>query len=234
MPKREGGFCPILDLGPINRALGKRPFRMSPRGLVCVRGFKGRVLSHSDSTASQTFFLNSCQMSGRSTAFQYSVLPSGLLWPHTLSKCINAALPPQIEWKAHPQLSGRLADFSSVPGYAYQPHRLAAYSLEVPTAMSQHAESILARSRGDGSPPLARSRGDESLPLLRSRGDEIPPLARSSRGQFSSLHLFRQGSSVQLKVFQRLLGLKVADSAVLHPGLLHMRLLQLWLESRVP
>ncbi len=97
----------------------------------------------------------------RSTAFQYSVLPSGLLWPHALSKCINAALPPQIEWKAHPQLSGRLADFSSVPGYAYQPHRLAAYSLGVPTAMSQHAESILA---------LARSRGDESTPLARSRG----------------------------------------------------------------
>ncbi len=45
---------------------------------------------------------------------------------------------------------------------------------------------------------------------------------------------FRQGSSVQLTVFQRLLGLKVADSAVLHPGLLHMRPLQLWLESRVP
>ncbi len=28
MPKREGGLCPILDFGPINRALGKRPFRM--------------------------------------------------------------------------------------------------------------------------------------------------------------------------------------------------------------
>ncbi len=92
----------------------------------------------------------------------------------------------------------------------------------------------LARSHGDESPPLARSRGDESLPLVRSRGDEIPPFARSSRGQLSSLRLFRQGSSVQLKVFQRLLGLKVADSAVLHLGLLHMRPLQLWLKSRVP
>ncbi len=59
----------------------------------------------------------------------------------------------------------------------------------------------LVRSRGDESPPLARSRGDESLPLERSRGDESPPLARSSRGQLSSLRLFRQGSSVQLKVF---------------------------------
>ncbi len=31
------------------------PGANSPRGLVCVRGFEGRVLSHSDSTASQTF-----------------------------------------------------------------------------------------------------------------------------------------------------------------------------------
>ncbi len=93
--------------------------------------------------------------------FHIQIAPPGLLWPHALSKCINAALPPQIEWKAHPQLSGRLADFSSVPGYAYQPHRLAAYSLGVPTAMSQHAESILAlaRSLWDESPPLASSRG---------------------------------------------------------------------------
>ncbi len=178
-----------------------------------------------------------CQLSRKSTAFQYSVLPSGLLWPHALSKCINAALPPQIEWKAHPQLSGRLADFSSVPGYAYQPHRLAACSLGVPTAMCQHAESILAPAShrvGDETLPLMRSHGDESLPLVRSRGDEIPHLARSSHGQLSSLRLFRQGSSFQLKVFQRLLGPKVADSAVLHLGLIHMRLLQLWLESRVP
>ncbi len=91
----------------------------------------------------------------------------------------------------HPQLSGRLADFSSVPGYAYQPHSLATYSLGVPRAMCQHAEEhsrpksvhtisgSMFRLRGDESPPLARSRGDESPPLVRSRGDETPPLARS-------------------------------------------------------
>ncbi len=28
VPKRDGGLRPILDLRPINRALGKRPFRM--------------------------------------------------------------------------------------------------------------------------------------------------------------------------------------------------------------
>ncbi len=92
----------------------------------------------------------------------------------------------------------------------------------------------LARSRGDESPPLVRSRGDESPPLVRSRGDENPPLARSRGGHFVFPAPFRQGSSGQLNDFQRLLGLRAADSAVCHLGLSHMRLLQLWLESRVP
>ncbi len=154
MPKREGGLCPILDLGPINRALGKHPFRMLTLKQILAQIRPGDWFASVD-LKDAYFHIQivphhrrlsevCCQLSRKSTAFQYSVLPSGLLWPHALSKCINAALPPQIEWKAHPQLSGRLADFSLVPGYAYQPHRLAAYSLGVPTAMCQHAESILA------------------------------------------------------------------------------------------
>ncbi len=56
--QKNGGLRPILDLRPINRALGKHPFRMLTlkhglRGLVCICGFKRRVLSHSDSTVSQ-------------------------------------------------------------------------------------------------------------------------------------------------------------------------------------
>ncbi len=51
---------------------------------------------------------------------------------------------------------------------------------------------------------------------------------------FSALRHFRQGSSIQLKKFQRLLGLMAAASAVCPLGLLHMRPLQLWLKTRVP
>ncbi len=174
-------------------------------------------------------FLNSCQLSGRSTAFQYSVLPSGLLRPHALSKCINAALPPQIERKAHPLLSGRLADFSSVPGYAYQPHRLSVIHLESLRLWEPASREIAWGMR----PCLSWDRVGWEPASREIAWRWIPPLARSSRGQLSSLHLFRQGSSVQLRVLQRLLVLKVVDSAVLHP-LLHMRPLQLWLESRVP
>ncbi len=116
---------------------------VQPRGLVCIRGLKDAYFHIQIAPRHRRFSEVCCQLSRKSTAFQYSVLPSGLLWPHALSKCINAALPPQIEWKAHPQLSGRLADFSSVPGYAYQPHRLTAYSLGV-LRLCQHAESFLA------------------------------------------------------------------------------------------
>ncbi len=83
-----------------------------------------------------------------------------------------------------------LPRFSSVPGYAYQPHRLAAYSLGVPRAVCQHAESI-----------LARSREDESLPLVRSHGDESPPLTRSSRGQFVFPAPFQAGQLCSVEGF---------------------------------
>ncbi len=64
------------------------PGANSPRGLVCVRGLEGRVLSQSDSTASQRFAFEN-------TAYQYSVLPFGLaLAPCTFSKCVDAALSP--------------------------------------------------------------------------------------------------------------------------------------------
>ncbi len=92
---------------------------------------------------------------------------------------------------------------------------------------------------------LSRDRvGDETLPLVRSRGMraclswdrvEMNPASREIEPRSIVFPApFRQGSSVQLRVLQRLLVLKVVDSAVLHPGLLHMRPLQLWLESRVP
>ncbi len=65
VPKREGELRPILSrthqqsawqasVQDVNAKAD--PGANSPRGLVCVHGFKGRVLSHSDSTASQTVF----------------------------------------------------------------------------------------------------------------------------------------------------------------------------------
>ncbi len=120
--------------------------------------------------------------------------------------------------------SERLADFGSVPGHAYQPHRLAAYSLGVPRARCQHAEEHYHPS--------------QSITYLGVCLDSVEMKARLSRERaapiLSSLHHFRQSSSVQLKDFHRLLGLMAAASAGCHLSLLHMRPLQRWLKSRVP
>ncbi len=203
VPKRDGGLRPILDLRPINRAIGKRPFGMLTLKQILAQIRPGDWFASVDLNDAyfhiqiaphhRRFSEVCCQ--GKAQCTNTLLSRSGWFWPH--AKCIDAALPPQIEWEAHPQLSGRLADFSSVPGYAYQPHRLAAYSFGVPRAMCQHAK-------------------DRAAAIL------------------SSLRRFSEGSSVQLKDFQRLLGLRAVDSLICHLGLLHMRPLQLWLKSRVP
>ncbi len=67
------------------------PGANSPRGLVCVRGFEGRVLSHSDSTASQTF--SEVCLRGHSVPILRSPVRAGF-GPRTFSKCVDAALSP--------------------------------------------------------------------------------------------------------------------------------------------
>ncbi len=70
---------------------GTDPGANSPPGTGCVRGFKGRVLSHSDSTR----ITDASEVTLEDTAYQYPVLLFGLaLAPRTFSKCMNAALSP--------------------------------------------------------------------------------------------------------------------------------------------
>ncbi len=141
----------------------------SPRGLVCIRGFEGRVLSHSDSAASQT--VSEVCFREHSVPILCSPVRAGFGPAHIFKVCGCSTFPPQSGRDAHPELSGRLADFSSVPGHATQPYRLAAYSPGVPRAMCEQAkehsrpESVhsvfgsLHRLPRNESPPLARARG---------------------------------------------------------------------------
>ncbi len=141
----------------------------SPRGLVCVRGFEGRVLSHSDSAASQT--VSEVCFREHSVPILCSPVRAGFGPAHIFKVRGCSTFPPQSGRDAHPKLSGRLADFSSVPGHATQPYRLAAYSPGVPRAMCEQAkehsrpESVhsvfgsLHRLPRNESPPLARARG---------------------------------------------------------------------------
>ncbi len=195
VPKRDGGLRPILDLRPINRALCERPFRMitlkqilaqiPPRGLVCVRGFEGRVLSQSDSTASQT--VSEVCFREHSVPILCSPVRAGFGPAHIFKVRGCSTFPPQGEQDAHPQLSGRLADFSSVPGHATQPYRLAAYSLGVPRAMCKQAKE---HSRPESvhyvSGSLHGLPGNESPPLARTRGGHFVLPAPFQRRQLCS------------------------------------------------
>ncbi len=130
------------------------------------------------------------------TAYQYSALPFGLaLVNRTFSKCKNAVLiPPQSEWDARSQLSGRLADFSSVPGPTHQPCRHVASSLGVSKAICQHTEehsfpesvynisgSVL-RLGGDASLPLSEELGGHFVFPLVNRPDVTPVITVSPWG----------------------------------------------------
>ncbi len=157
----------------------------SPRGLVCVRGFEGRVFSHSDSTASQTVsevcFREHC------VPILCSPVRAGSGPAHIFKVRGCSTFPPQGERDAHPQLSGRLADFSSVPGHATQPYRLTAYSLGVPRAMCKQAkEHSRPESVHHVSGSLHGLPGNESPPLARARGGHFVLPAPFQRRQICS------------------------------------------------
>ncbi len=101
IPKRDGGLRPILDLRPINRTLGKHPFRMLTLKQILVQIRPGDWFAsvdlkdayfHIQIAPYHRWFL---RFDFEGTAYQYSVLPFGLaLAPLTFSKCIDAALSP--------------------------------------------------------------------------------------------------------------------------------------------
>ncbi len=173
IPKRDGGLRPILDLRPINRALGKRPFRMLTLKQILAQIRPGEWFAsvdlkdayfHIQIAPHHRRFL---RFAFEGTANQYSVLPFGLaLAQRTFSKCIDAALSPLRmsgmrilnyldDWLILDQSRDKLIR-----------HRLAAYSLGVPRAMCQHAEE---HSRPESVHNISGS-------VLRLRGDESPPL----------------------------------------------------------
>ncbi len=149
--------------------------QIQPQGLVCVRGFKGCVLSHSDSTERTNTLFSRPGCSGP-THFQ-----SASMQHFPLRSCGRRILNYLDDWMILAQsLDTLISHIDSL--------LIHLESLRLQVNMStcrEHSRPRLSRDRsGDESLPLARSRGDESLPLVRSRGDESPLLARSSRGQF--------------------------------------------------
>ncbi len=232
VPKRDGGLRPILDLRPINRALCERPFRMLTLKQILAQIRPGDWFAsvdlkdayfHIQIAPHHRRFL---RFAFESTAYQYSVLPFGLaLAPRTFSKCVDAALSPL-------RASGmRILNY-------LDDWLILAQSRDT---LLSHIDSLLIHLESLGLCVNRRKSilaPSQSILYLGVCMDSLEMRARLSRERvaaiLSYLRHFREGSSVHLKEFQRLLGLMASASAVCHLGLLHMRPLQLWLKTRVP
>ncbi len=232
VPKRDGGLRPILDLRPINRALCERPFRMITLKQILAQIRPGDWFAsvdlkdayfHIQIAPHHRRFL---RFAFENTAYQYSVLPFGLaLAPRTFSKCVDAALSPL-------RASGmRILNY-------LDDWLILAQSRDT---LLSHIDSLLVHLESLGLCVNRRKSilaPSQSIMYLGVCMDSLEMRARLSRERvaaiLSYLRHFREGRSVHLKKFQRLLGLMASASAVCHLGLLHMRPLQLWLKTRVP
>ncbi len=220
IPKRDGGLRPVLDLRPINRALGKRPFRMLTLKQILAQIRPGDWFAsvdlkdayfHIQIAPHHRRFL---RFAFEGTAYQYSVLPFGLaLAPRTFSKCMDAVLSPL-------RSSGvRILNYLDY-------WLILAQSRDT---LISHIDSLLIHLESLG---LCVNRQksvltpSQSITYLGVCLDSMERRAHLSRERavaiLSALCHYRQGSSVQLKKFQRLLGLMAVASAVCHLGLLHM------------
>ncbi len=232
VPKRDGGLRPILDLRPINRALCERPFRMLTLKQILAQIRPGDWFAsvdlkdayfHIQIAPHHRRFL---RFAFENTAYQYSVLPFGLaLAPRTFSKCVDAAL--------SPLRAGGMRILNYLDDWL-----ILAQSRDT---LLSHIDSLLIHLESLGLCVNRRKSilaPSQSILYLGVCMDSLEMRARLSRERvaaiLSYLRHFREGSSVHLKEFQRLLGLMASASAVCHLGLLHMRPLQLWLKTRVP
>ncbi|KAL0152834.1 hypothetical protein M9458_051861, partial [Cirrhinus mrigala] len=119
VPKKNSGLRPILDLRVLNRSLHKMPFKMLMHyflhlapGLVRSHRPEGRVLSCLDFVSTQT--VSSVCFRGLGISVQSPPLRTSPVSPRIYQTCGGCPRPTLGAGHPHPQLSGRLADNSSL------------------------------------------------------------------------------------------------------------------------
>ncbi len=230
VPKKDGGLRPILDLRLLNRSVSRLKFRM-----LTVKQVVSQIRSedwfvtidlkdayfHVSILPSHRKFL---RFAFRGKAYQYRVLPFGLaLSPRTFTKCVDAALAPL-------RLQGiRILNY-------IDDWLILAHSEQWAV---RHRDVVLAHMKELG----LRLNAKKSVlsPFQRTTylgvvWDSTTMQARLSPARIESIlntvRRVREGLSLTVKQFQRLLGLMAAASNVIPFGLLYMRPLQWWLKSK--
>ncbi len=221
VPKKDGGLRPILDLRLLNRSVSRLKFRM-----LTVKQVVSQIRSkdwfvtidlkdayfHVSILPSHRKFL---RFAFRGKAYQYWVLPFGLaLSPRTFTKCVDAALAPL-------RLQGiRILNY-------IDDWLILAHSEQWAV---RHRDVVLAHMKELG----LRLNAKKSVlsPFQRTTylgvvWDSTTMQARLSPARIESIlntvRRVREGLSLTVKQFQRLLGLMAAASNLIPFGLLYMR-----------
>ncbi len=230
VPKKDGGLHPILDLRQLNRSVSRLKFKMLTLKQVAsqIRSEDWFVAIdlkdayfHVSILPTHRKFL---RFAFRGKAHQYRVLPFGLAHsPRTFTKCVDAVL-------ALLRLQGvRILNYIDDWLILAQSERRAA----------QHRDVVLAHMKVLG----LRLNPKKSVlsPLQRNTylgvvWDSTTMQARMSPARIESIlttvRRVKEGQSLTVKQFQRLLGLIAAASNVIPIGLLYMRPLQWWLKTK--
>ncbi|KAL0148327.1 hypothetical protein M9458_056389 [Cirrhinus mrigala] len=230
VPKKDGGLRPILDLRLLNHSVMRLKFKM-----LTIKQVVSQIRSedwfvtidlkdayfHVSILPQHRKFL---RFAFRGEAYQYRVLPFGLaLSPRTFTKCVDASLAPL-------RLQGiRILNYIDDWLILAQSEMVAV----------RHRDVVLAHMKELG----LRLNAKKSVlsPLQRTTylgvvWDSITMRARLSPARIESIltavKRVKEGRSLTVKQFQRLLGLMAAASNVTPFGLLYMRPLQWWLKTR--
>ncbi len=229
VPKKDGGLRPILDLRLLNRSVKRLKFKMlTIKQVVAQIRFEDWFVTidlkdayfHISILPQHRKFLRFA-LGGK--AYQYRVLPFGLaLSPRTFTKCVDAALAPL-------RLQGiRILNYIDDWLILAQSEQVAVRHRDVVLA---HMRDLGLRLNAKKSvlPPVQRTT------YLGVVWDSTTMQARLSPARIESIlatvKRVREGQSLTVKQFQRLLGLMAAASNVIPFGLLYMRPLQWWLRT---
>ncbi len=223
VPMKDGGLRPILDLCQMNRSVRKLMFKMltlkqdQVRGLVCHDRSEGRILPHFHPSSTQEV-----RFRGQSLPISGSSFRSDTLTPHFHKVCGCCSGSVATPGHPHTELYRRLVDTSSIGAVGGSASRCRSRPYERIGVKTKWQEKCV-------SPTLR-------ITYLGIVWDSTTMQALLSPGQIESIltavKRVREGQSLTVKQFQKLLRLMAAASNVIPFGLLYMRPLQWWLKTK--
>ena len=229
IPKKDGGYRPILDLRLLNCCLKKLTFRMLSPARVLQAMSEGLWFTTLD--LKDAYFQvpihpshwKYLRFAFEGEAYEYQVLPFGLsLAPRTFTKCMDAVLKPLSSVGI--QVLNYIDDWllcAPSRAQAAKDTRLLLRHIQELGLVVNEKKSCLSPSQDVVYVGMAI---DSSLMRARLPTKRVETI-------LSFLHRFRLGRTVSARDCQRLLGLLTAASSLVPLGLLHLRPLQRWFNA---